>query len=51
MPIIWQRLVSAKGQTCLRCNATGRNVQSAVAKLAEMLRPLNIEPYFYFIAY
>lgn len=46
LPIVWQRLVSATGQTCPRCDATGQNLKSAVAKLTEMLKPLNIEPRF-----
>ena len=44
LPIIWQRLVSADGRTCQRCDATHQHLQSAVAKLREMLKPLNIEP-------
>ena len=44
LPIIWQRLVTADGRTCQRCDATHQHLQSAVAKLREMLKPLNIEP-------
>lgn len=44
LPIIWQRLVSADRRTCQRCDATHQHLQSAVAKLKEMLKPLNIEP-------
>jgi len=44
LPIIWQRLVSADGRTCLRCDATHQHLQSAVAKLRDLLKPLNIEP-------
>ena len=43
LPIVWQRLVSARG-TCPRCDATHRHLQSAVVKLTEALRPLNVEP-------
>ena len=44
LPIIWQRLVSTDGRTCQRCDATYQQLQSAVAKLTEALKPLNIEP-------
>ena len=44
LPIIWQRLVSADGKTCQRCDATYQHLQSAVAKLRDVLKPLNIEP-------
>jgi hypothetical protein len=44
LPIIWQRLVSADGRTCQRCDATYQHLQSAVAKLRDVLKPLNIEP-------
>ena len=44
LPFIWQRLVSADGRTCQRCDATYQNLQSAVAKLRDVLNPLNIEP-------
>jgi len=44
LPIIWQRLVSSDGKTCDRCNATYREMQRAVGKLKEALRPLGIEP-------
>jgi hypothetical protein len=43
LPIIWQRLVSAGG-TCPRCDATYQHLQSAIVKLREALKPLNIEP-------
>jgi hypothetical protein len=42
--IIWQRLVTADGKTCQRCDATHRHLQRAVARLREVLLPLNIEP-------
>ena len=44
LPIIWQRLVTADGKTCQRCDATYQHLQSAVAKLRVALKPLNIEP-------
>jgi hypothetical protein len=44
LPIIWQRLVSSDGRTCDRCNATYQEMQQAVSKLKEALRPLGIEP-------
>lgn len=44
LPIIWQRLVSSEGKTCDRCNATYQEIQQAVSKLKEALRPLGIEP-------
>ena len=42
--IVWQRLVSSKGQTCDRCGATHEALQRAVAKLKEVLAPLGLEP-------
>ncbi len=44
LPIIWQRLVNSDGRTCDRCNATYQEMQQAVCKLKEALRPLGIEP-------
>ncbi|ANE57964.1 DUF2703 domain-containing protein [Methylomonas sp. DH-1] len=44
LPIIWQRLVSSGGNTCDRCHATYQEMQSAISKLKEALRPLGIEP-------
>ncbi len=44
LPIIWQRLLSSDGKTCDRCNATYEEMQRAVGKLKEVLRPLGIEP-------
>ena len=44
LPIVWQRLVSTDGRTCQRCDATYQHLQSAVAKLREVLKPLNVEP-------
>ena len=42
--IIWQRLVSSEGKTCDRCDATYKEMQRALGKLKEALRPLGIEP-------
>jgi hypothetical protein len=44
LPIIWQRLVSADGKTCDRCAATHQEMQQAISKLKEALRPLGIAP-------
>ena len=44
LPIVWQRLVSPDGKTCDRCNATYQEMQRAVGRLKEALRPLGIEP-------
>ena len=44
LPIIWQRLVSADGKTCDRCDATYQAIQRAFNTLKETLRPLGIEP-------
>ena len=44
LPILWQRLVSSEGKTCDRCNATYQEMQRAVEKLRQSLRPLGIEP-------
>ncbi|MBP8645182.1 MAG: DUF2703 domain-containing protein [Syntrophobacteraceae bacterium] len=46
LPILWQRLVSPEGKTCDRCSATYQEMQSAVEKLKQALRPLGIEPTF-----
>lgn len=43
LPIIWQRLVK-DGKTCDRCNATNLEMQQAISKLREALRPLGIAP-------
>ena len=43
LPIVWKRLVKG-GETCNRCGNTGRELETAVAKLAAALRPLGIEP-------
>lgn len=44
LPIVWQRLASSEGRTCDRCNATYEELQRAVRKLEEVLRPLGIRP-------
>ena len=44
LPIIWQRLVSSEGKTCDRCDATHQEMQRALGRLKEALRPLGIEP-------
>ena len=44
LPILWQRLVSPEGKTCDRCSATYQQMERAIAKLKQSLRPLGIEP-------
>ena len=44
LPIVWQRLVSPEGETCDRCSATYQQMERAIAKLRQSLRPLGIEP-------
>lgn len=44
LPIIWQRLVSADGKTCDRCDATHQAIERAFCTLKETLRPLGLEP-------
>lgn len=44
LPIVWQRLVSPEGKTCDRCSATHQEIQRALGKLEEALRPLGIAP-------
>ena len=44
LPIRWQRLVDSEGQTCVRCAATQDEVEQAVAKLRQVLAPLDMEP-------
>lgn len=44
LSIIWQRLVSEEGKTCDRCGATYLEMQRALSKLTEVLRPLGIAP-------
>jgi hypothetical protein len=43
LPILWQRLVK-DGATCDRCGGTQVELQNALARLEEELRPLGIEP-------
>ncbi len=43
LPIVWQRLVSG-GETCPRCGSTQAAVEHAVARLTDVLRPLDIQP-------
>jgi hypothetical protein len=44
LPIVWQRLVDADGKTCDRCSGTYAEMQRALEKLRQALRPLAIEP-------
>ena len=44
LPILWQRLTNSEGKTCDRCGATQREMERAIAKLRQSLRPLGIEP-------
>ncbi|MBI4938700.1 MAG: DUF2703 domain-containing protein [Nitrosomonadales bacterium] len=44
LPILWKRLVSPEGKTCDRCSATHQEMQRAIEKLKQSLRPLGIEP-------
>jgi len=44
LPIVWQRLVNSRGQTCDRCGATYEALQRALAKLKDVLAPLGLEP-------
>ncbi len=44
LPIIWQRLIGREGTTCPRCDATSRHLQASVARLRDILKPLEIEP-------
>ena len=44
LPIVWQRLVDSRGQTCDRCSATYENLKQAREKLEQVLSPLDIEP-------
>jgi len=46
LPITWQRLVTADGETCERCGNTYMEMLRAVEKLKEQLSPLGIEPVF-----
>ena len=44
LAIVWQRLVTSRGETCDRCGRTFAALQRAVAKLKDVLRPLELEP-------
>lgn len=44
LPILWKRLVSPEGKTCDRCSATYQEMQRAIEKLQQSLRPLGMEP-------
>jgi uncharacterized protein DUF2703 len=44
LTIVWQRLVTSRGETCDRCGRTFVALQRAVAKLKDVLRPLDLEP-------
>lgn len=44
LPIVWQRLVNSRGETCDRCGVTYEALQRAVAKLKDVLAPLDLEP-------
>jgi hypothetical protein len=44
LKIIWQRLVTSRGETCDRCGGTFAALQRAVTKLKNVLRPLDVEP-------
>ena len=46
LPIKWQRLVDEKGQTCERCESTGKEVEKAFQSLKESLAPLGIKVTF-----
>lgn len=42
--ILWQRLVTSEGKTCVRCGGTQDAIVQALPKLQDALRPLGIEP-------
>jgi hypothetical protein len=44
LPIVWQRLVGSDGKTCDRCATTQHEIESALGKLKDMLRPVGLEP-------
>jgi Domain of unknown function (DUF2703) len=44
LPIIWQRLVNAEGETCPRCGVTQQELESAMLSLKVALGALGIEP-------
>jgi hypothetical protein len=45
LPIVWQRLVSPEGETCVRCSRTQDQLEKAVGTLGHVLRPLRITPH------
>jgi hypothetical protein len=44
LPIVWQRLIDERGQTCPRCSGTLDELRKAVATLELSLMPLGIRP-------
>ena len=44
LPIVWQRLVSAEGRTCHRCQSTLDQIERGMTKLRAALPPLGIDP-------
>lgn len=44
LPILWQRLVDAQGQTCPRCAGTGEEVARAIERLKTVLEPMGVSP-------
>lgn len=44
LPIVWQRLVSAAGTTCPRCQGTQDEVLRAVDRLKVALKPMGMCP-------
>jgi hypothetical protein len=44
LPILWQRLVTPEGKTCMRCGGTQDAIVQSIPKLQEALRPLGMEP-------
>lgn len=44
LPIVWQRLVSASGTTCPRCQGTHEEADRALAHLKIVLEPLGVLP-------
>ncbi len=43
LTIRWQRLIDESGQTCERCNNTGKSVEAAYQKLQKALAELGIQ--------
>lgn len=44
LPIVWQRLVDERGETCPRCDATGAALRKAVEELRAALEPFGLKP-------